>query len=147
MKPIIESEAIPTSRSFRLTSVNNHSIHPAGLSTVSRENREVSPLSRPLAQPAGSPRAGGFQPVERSDAQAPQKSPKMTTTRLRLATLTVLAAAGLATFAYHWWTVGRFIQSTDDAYVGGDATVIAPKVPGFIARLDRWRLRTSLAHS
>ena len=28
---------------------------------------------------------------------------------------------------------GRFIESTDDAYVGGDVTVIAPKVSGFIA--------------
>jgi membrane fusion protein (multidrug efflux system) len=32
-------------------------------------------------------------------------------------------------------TVGRFIESTDDAYVGGDVTVIAPKVSGFIAHL------------
>jgi membrane fusion protein (multidrug efflux system) len=32
----------------------------------------------------------------------------------------------------HWWTVGRFLESTDDAYVGGDITVISPKVPGYI---------------
>jgi membrane fusion protein, multidrug efflux system len=31
--------------------------------------------------------------------------------------------------------VGRFIESTDDAYVGGDVTVIAPKVSGFIAEI------------
>ena len=31
--------------------------------------------------------------------------------------------------------VGRFFESTDDAYVGGDVTVIAPKVPGFIAEV------------
>jgi membrane fusion protein (multidrug efflux system) len=36
---------------------------------------------------------------------------------------------------HHWWTVGRFMESTDDAYVGGDITVIAPKVSGFIARV------------
>jgi len=44
-------------------------------------------------------------------------------------------AVGLAAAWYgdHWWTVGRFIESTDDAYVGGDTTVIAPKVAGFIA--------------
>ena len=40
-----------------------------------------------------------------------------------------------AVFGYHWWTVGRFIESTDDAYVGGDITVIAPKVSGFISRV------------
>jgi membrane fusion protein, multidrug efflux system len=32
-----------------------------------------------------------------------------------------------------WYTVGRFIESTDDAFVGGDITVLAPKVAGFIA--------------
>jgi membrane fusion protein (multidrug efflux system) len=31
-----------------------------------------------------------------------------------------------------WWNVGRFVESTDDAYVGGEVTVIAPKVAGFI---------------
>src|SRR5262249_30655614 len=33
-------------------------------------------------------------------------------------------------------TVGRFTETTDDAFVGGDITVIAPKVSGFIARVD-----------
>jgi membrane fusion protein (multidrug efflux system) len=32
----------------------------------------------------------------------------------------------------YWFFVGRFVQSTDDAYVGGDVTVIAPKVSGFV---------------
>jgi membrane fusion protein (multidrug efflux system) len=46
-----------------------------------------------------------------------------------------VAALGLARLAHSWWTVGRFIESTDDAYVGGDVTVIAPKVAGFISQL------------
>jgi membrane fusion protein (multidrug efflux system) len=33
------------------------------------------------------------------------------------------------------WTVARFIESTDDAYVGGEVTVIAPKVAGLIAQV------------
>ena len=49
--------------------------------------------------------------------------------------LIILAGIGVTKFAYDWWTVGRFIESTDDAYVGGDVTVIAPKVAGFIAQL------------
>jgi len=44
----------------------------------------------------------------------------------------VLLAAGIAWYGADWWQTGRFIQSTDDAYVGGDITVIAPKVAGFI---------------
>src|SRR5215470_13145943 len=35
-------------------------------------------------------------------------------------------------YGWSWWTVGRFIQSTDDAYVGGEVTTIASKVPGFL---------------
>src|SRR5262249_33641035 len=33
---------------------------------------------------------------------------------------------------WSWWTVGRFVQSTDDAYVGGEVTTLASKVAGFI---------------
>ena len=52
----------------------------------------------------------------------------------RLATYAVAALGVLLIAAYvdHWLTVGRFIESTDDAYVGGDITVIAPKVAGFV---------------
>jgi len=53
----------------------------------------------------------------------------------RLVPLCLLLAVGIAASIYgeRWWTVGRFIESTDDAYVGGEITVIAPKVAGFIA--------------
>jgi membrane fusion protein (multidrug efflux system) len=44
----------------------------------------------------------------------------------------MLLAGGIAWYGWSWWTVGRFIESTDDAYVGGDVTTIAPKVAGFI---------------
>ena len=45
-----------------------------------------------------------------------------------------LLAVPAAWYGHHWWTVGRFIESTDDAYVGGDVTVIAPKVAGLHRR-------------
>src|ERR1700735_2267177 len=56
---------------------------------------------------------------------------------LGLKRLAIYGASGLSVLAvlvygYHWFAVGRFIESTDDAYVGGDITVIAPKVAGFI---------------
>ena len=47
----------------------------------------------------------------------------------------LILIVAIAVFGYQWWTVGRFMESTDDAYVGGDITVIAPKVSGFIARV------------
>ena len=47
--------------------------------------------------------------------------------------LAILAAA--AWYGNDWWTTGRFIESTDDAYVGGNVTAIAPHVGGFIAEV------------
>jgi membrane fusion protein, multidrug efflux system len=43
----------------------------------------------------------------------------------------VLVALGAAT-GWYWWTAWRFQQSTDDAYVQSDITVISPKVEGYI---------------
>lgn len=53
--------------------------------------------------------------------------------QLGLGGAALLIGIGAAWYGNHWWTVGRFLESTDDAYVGGDVTVIAPKVAGFIA--------------
>jgi len=41
--------------------------------------------------------------------------------------LALLIGLGAAWYGHQWWTVGRFIESTDDAYVGGDVTVIDAK--------------------
>jgi membrane fusion protein (multidrug efflux system) len=49
--------------------------------------------------------------------------------------LALLIGLGAMWYGHQWWTVGRFIESTDDAYVGGDVTVIAPKVAGFIVEV------------
>ncbi|MDE2008307.1 MAG: biotin/lipoyl-binding protein, partial [Rhodospirillales bacterium] len=45
-------------------------------------------------------------------------------------TLLIAALAG-----WHYWRVGRFVETTDDAYVGGDVTAIAPHVAGFVAAI------------
>ncbi len=49
----------------------------------------------------------------------------------RIAIPLVLAIAVLA-WGAHWWTSGRFVEDTDDAYVGGDVTVISSKVAGYV---------------
>ncbi|WP_032918035.1 HlyD family secretion protein [Mesorhizobium erdmanii] len=49
------------------------------------------------------------------------------------AVVAVAALIGGAHSGWHYWTVGRFLVSTDDAYVKADSTTIAPKVSGYIA--------------
>lgn len=45
----------------------------------------------------------------------------------------LLAAAGW--YGQDWWTRGRFMETTDDAYVGGNVTPIAPHVAGYVVAL------------
>ncbi|MBB3257549.1 membrane fusion protein (multidrug efflux system) [Paraburkholderia bannensis] len=44
--------------------------------------------------------------------------------------LGALVAAGV--WGGHWWLVGRFIESTDDAYLQADSVTVAPKVSGYV---------------
>jgi membrane fusion protein (multidrug efflux system) len=44
----------------------------------------------------------------------------------------VAVLAGGAWYGWDYWTVGRFLVSTDDAYVKADNTTIAPKVSGYL---------------
>lgn len=46
----------------------------------------------------------------------------------------LLASGGW--YGYHWWTDGRFMVSTDDAYIGGDIAIISPKVSGYVASVS-----------
>ena len=71
-------------------------------------------------------------PIENAQAAPPTRvRPKLSKKLLKLAAL--LFVIGVATaFLFHWWTIGRFLQSTDDAYVGADVTVISAKVPGYV---------------
>jgi membrane fusion protein, multidrug efflux system len=52
--------------------------------------------------------------------------------------------SGAAWRGHDWWTVGRYVESTDDAYVGGNVTAIAPHVSGFVTEVtaaDNERVR------
>jgi membrane fusion protein (multidrug efflux system) len=47
----------------------------------------------------------------------------------------VLALAGGGTGGWFWWTDWRFIESTDDAYIQADISVISAKVVGYVRDL------------
>ena len=50
----------------------------------------------------------------------------------------ILAAlfAGAAWYGYGWWTEGRFMVSTEDAYIEGDIAIISPKVSGYVKSVE-----------
>ena len=64
--------------------------------------------------------------------------------RLAFAAAALAIAGGVAWFGYDWWTRARFVETTDDAYVGGNVTPVAPHVGGFVEQVlvtDNQRVR------
>jgi membrane fusion protein (multidrug efflux system) len=49
------------------------------------------------------------------------------------AAVVLLAGAGIS--GDYWWTTGRFMVSTDDAYVQAHSVLISPKVSGYISEV------------
>jgi membrane fusion protein, multidrug efflux system len=55
--------------------------------------------------------------------------------RAALALALALGIAGAADFGYGYLTTGRYLESTDDAYVKADSTIVSPKVSGYLAEV------------
>jgi membrane fusion protein, multidrug efflux system len=70
-----------------------------------------------------------------SSPVASRRARRLGSKRLALMVAASLAVVAIASGAHYWISTGRFLESTDDAYVGGDITVIAPKVSGFIEQV------------
>jgi len=69
-----------------------------------------------------------------------QTAPTRVLTKSRLRWLAYAALGGLialsaARYGHEWWSVGRFVESTDDAYAGGNVTPISPHVAGFVTQI------------
>src|SRR5580692_3594874 len=58
-----------------------------------------------------------------------RRNPRLILT-LGIALLLISVAAA---YGGYYWVVGRFLESTDDAYVQADSTIIAPKVSGYLS--------------
>ena len=78
-------------------------------------------------------------------AAAPLPSRKLNFRKLLLAGAAVAALTGAAWYGFDYWTVGRYLVSTDDAYVKADSTTVAPKVSGYLREVlvgDNERVKT-----
>jgi membrane fusion protein, multidrug efflux system len=89
---------------------------------------EIPVARRP--EPSGTDLAGA---AVQDLKPAPKRS------RRKLALIGAVAAIALGAggwFGYGYLTVGRFLVSTDDAYVRADTTTLAAKVPGYVSSLE-----------
>jgi membrane fusion protein (multidrug efflux system) len=68
-------------------------------------------------------------------ADIARRSPGVSGKRLLLVVAGAAFVGATVWFGWYWWTAGRFIESTDDAYIGGEVTTLSSKVAGFIERV------------
>jgi membrane fusion protein, multidrug efflux system len=62
-------------------------------------------------------------------------APKIAFKKLALAALALAAIFAAGWYGYSWWALGRFLESTDDAYVGANVTPLSPQVAGFVSEI------------
>src|SRR4029079_1489547 len=78
----------------------------------------------------------GAQPTPKVMDRSPQAGvqPKRDPRRRFLVAIAALLALGTGTyFGASWWTTGRYMVSTDDAYVGARNSTLSPKVSGYVS--------------
>ncbi|MEQ1956144.1 HlyD family secretion protein [Mesorhizobium sp. CN2-181] len=88
--------------------------------------KNVPDAERPIPEIAPSPPAAAAPPA--------RKKRSVKSFLLPIIGLALLGGAGW--YGHEYWTVGRFMISTDDAYVQADMAFVAPKITGYVARLN-----------
>lgn len=137
---------MPTSkRSSRKRVTEDAEVHPfPGLKAVPETGPDMD-LETPATdrrteqpQPDPAPAAPAAEPPEQAPAPVPPAAPAAKKGGARkvvfgLIALAVLAAGGW--YGYDYWTDGRFLVSTDDAYVEVDMSYVSPKIAGYVAEV------------
>jgi membrane fusion protein (multidrug efflux system) len=102
----------------------------ATMRAVEDNNEVAAEGEAPIKMESTAPAAQVAAPV----AAPPKK--KSFLRRLILPVIVLAAIGGGSWYGYQWWINGRFMVSTDDAYIQGDITNIAPKVTGYVAKVN-----------
>ncbi|WP_052402273.1 HlyD family secretion protein [Muricoccus aerilatus] len=90
------------------------------------ETRTTAPEAKAAAE------AGPAPPAPAATAPA---APRPRRSRRLLPLFALLVMAGGALGGVWFWQVGRFLQSTDNAYVGGDIAVLSSRIEGDVTRI------------
>ena len=81
------------------------------------------------------PRPTALQPVETTDAPPAETRRERLRSRLLIGAAALVLIAGAA-YGGRWFLVGRFLESTDNAYLQADNAVVAPKVAGYVTTVE-----------
>ncbi|EJZ18225.1 HlyD family secretion protein [Rhizobium sp. Pop5] len=114
----------------------------SNVARIVSENAEAEEAKADVAVVADAPKSEAREtppaPAQSAPAQAPVAPPAAAKKRrspvLPIVVLALLAGGGW--YGYEWWTNGRFMVSTDDAYIEGDIATISPKVTGYVAKVN-----------
>ena len=82
----------------------------------------------------GSQLVGDVRPALRK-ASAQTRRSRWPLKRLMIAALALVFLVAAAAYGDYYWTTGRFLESTDDAYVQAHSVLISPKVSGYISEV------------
>ena len=90
----------------------------------------------PAPQPVDEPDAKPDEQAPASDAKpeaAPKKKRSFKPVIFGVAFLAAATAGGY--YGHEYWTVGRFMVKTDDAYLQADITVLSPRIQGYVSEI------------
>ncbi|WP_425467549.1 HlyD family secretion protein [Rhizobium glycinendophyticum] len=93
-------------------------------------NEDVSETQLEPGTPSVAEKPAAVAPVA-AQAAAPKKRRSPVLPVVLLAIL-----GGGAWYGYEWWTNGRFMVSTEDAYIEGDIAIISPKISGYVEKVN-----------
>jgi membrane fusion protein, multidrug efflux system len=68
-----------------------------------------------------------------TSAWAQPAKPRFSMRKVGIAAVAVLAVGLGAYYGHYWWTAGRYLVTTDDAYVGARSATLSPKVAGYVS--------------
>jgi membrane fusion protein (multidrug efflux system) len=87
----------------------------------------LEPRMAATAEPARELRDGSDKPIA-----TPAKPSRF---RIVLIVIGLVVLVAALVWLFNWWTVGRFVESTNDAYLRADTVIVAPKVSGYVAEV------------
>ena len=98
-------------------------------------DRQVRPFPNVKVVPGADktvPEAEAPPPPSAEKAEAPARKKRSVRSFLPLV-IGLALLGGAAWYGYGYWTDGRFMISTDDAYVEADMSFVSPKISGYVA--------------